>query len=163
MRVRAKGIIRLNKQKLARAQDFCHFIINSRLFLCPANFFALFFNMLLTFSNLLACLGNKNILVSLGRVQDCFLSFRLGFVVPRETFCPSGLSRYAQWTPLRTKSVPRDNKAQPSGQQNNLVPSLRTPKCFCSLEMTKKLEKCLQHIKKVQKKMAGHKKAWIWQ
>ena len=60
-----------------------------RLFCAKANFFLNLF-LLLKFFFFFSSRGNKQILVSLGRVQYCFVSLRLSFVVPWDNFCPKG-------------------------------------------------------------------------
>ena len=69
----------------------------------------------------------------------------------------------------RTKILPRDNKAQPEGQKNNIVPSQGTPKFVCFLEMKKrknlssknKFEKNWPWQKKACKNMKKTMKKWI--
>ena len=158
----AKDFIHLTKQKLARAKDFCHFIIKSRLFYARPIFLH-FFNMLLTFFQFFWHVsGTKTFWCPSGGYKIVLLSFRLGFVVPRETFCPSGLSRYAQWTPLRTKSLPQDNKAQPSGQKTILYPPSGHQNVFVPLRCQKNWKNVSSILKKSAKNLAGHKKAWSW-
>ena len=120
------------------------------------NFLLLFFSCSICFQFCLSLRGNKNILVSLGRVQDLFLSLRLSFFVPWENFCPSGrpilsfsgslklrfsfTGKTQNGPALRTKNLPRDKKSSTFGTKTNLVPSLGIPKCFCFLSKTNKIE-----------------------
>ena len=122
-----------------------------RLFFAKANFFCKFFlllNFFFFFSR-----GNKQILVSRGRVQYCFVSRRLSFVVPRDNFCPKGWpfwvflvnEKRSLSEPEKLKRASPKDKNCPKGQQSstwgtlsNIVPSRGTPKFVCFLEMRKK-------------------------
>ena len=136
-----------------------------RLFSAKANFFLQIFfcfSIFFFFSR-----GNKQILVSRGRVQYrfcpegwAFLSLGRIFVLRDGPFEFFWRTKNEVWVnqknskgpSRRTKILPRDNKAQPEGQKNNIVPSQGTPKFVCFLEMKKR--KNLSSKNNFEKKLA---------
>ena len=136
-------------------------------FLPWPNFLLLFFSCSICFQFCLSLRGNKNILVSRGRVQDLFLSRRLSFFVPRENFCPEGRPILSfsgerktkfEWTgktqngpARRTKILPRDKKTQPEGQKLILYPPEGYQNVFVSSQRQTKLKTNWAAEKKEQK------------
>ena len=141
-----------------------------RLFSAKANFFQICF--CCSNFSFFSSRGNKQILVSLGRVQYCF------FVPQVELCCPLGeflsfgtaLLSFSGSLKLRFPFTRKTQKGRPLGQKfsrgttklnlrdkNNIVPSLGTPKFVCFLS---KKRKKLSSKKKFAKKIGlGRKKS----
>ena len=141
-----------------------------RLFSAKANFFQICF--CCSNFSFFSSRGNKQILVSLGRVQYCF------FVPQVELCCPLGeflsfgtaLLSFSGSLKLRFSFTRKTQKGRPLGQKfsrgttklnlrdkNNIVPSLGTPKFVCFLS---KKRKKLSSKKKFAKKIGlGRKKS----
>jgi len=108
-----------------------------RLFSAKANFFA---KKILLLKFFLFHLGETNqFLCPLGTVL---------FFVPQVELC-SPLGEFLSFGPILIKILQRDNKAQPSGQKKNILPSFGTP---FRLEKKKKIEQQKKKKKKKKKK-----------
>ena len=133
-------------------------------FLPWPNFLLLFFSCSICFQFCLSLRGNKNILVSRGRVQDLFLSRRLSFFCPEGEFLSWGPAHFeffrwtknevwvnrknSKWAGPKDKNSPKGQKSSTWGTKINLVPSRGIPKCFCFLSKTNKIENKLSSWKK---------------
>ena len=118
-----------------------------RLFSAKANFFQICF--CCSNFSFFSSRGNKQILVSLGRVQYCFFVPQVELCCPLGQFLSFGLA-------LRTKIIPRDNKAQPSGHKTILYPPSGHQNLFVS---SRKKKKKLSSKKNLRKKIGLGKKS----
>ena len=158
---REKGNDHRDKIFGPRIHFFIVFFIFLQTFFCQGQFFLQIFfaaQFFFFFSR-----GNKQILVSRGRVQYCFVSRRLSFVVPRDNFCPKGWpfwvflvnEKRSLSEPEKLKrAVPKD-KNSPKGQQSS---TWGTKKQYCTLPRDTKI--CLFPRDEKKEKFEQQKQIW---
>ena len=138
---RKKGNDHRDKIFGPRIHFFIVFFIFLQTFFCQGQFFFANFFCCSNFSSF-SSRGNKQILVSLGRVQYCFFVPQVELCCPLGEFLSFGTALMSfsgsQGPSLRTKILLRDNKAQPSGQKQYCTLPRDTKICLFPLEKKRK-------------------------